>query len=95
LFKLFSTLESRLTTNFELKNLFLNAIILLYENSSSLMLSGSGDGLLNIEIIQPAFYWGLCCVDKELRKRYGEKIFFLILKFFENFFLQWEKYSFL
>uniref|UniRef100_A0A914MSD7 HEAT repeat-containing protein 1 n=1 Tax=Meloidogyne incognita TaxID=6306 RepID=A0A914MSD7_MELIC len=70
LFKLFSTLESRLTTNFELKNLFLNAIILLYENSSSLMLSGSGDGLLNIEIIQPAFYWGLCCVDKELRKRF-------------------------
>ncbi|CAK5075327.1 unnamed protein product [Meloidogyne enterolobii] len=69
LIKLFSTLESRLTNNFELKNLFLNAIILLYENSSSLMLSGS-DGLLNIEIIQPAFYWGLCCVDKELRKRF-------------------------
>ncbi|CAK5085298.1 unnamed protein product [Meloidogyne enterolobii] len=69
LIKLFSTLESRLTTNFELKNLFLNAIILLYENSSSLMLSSS-EGLLNIEIILPAFYWGLCCVDKELRKRF-------------------------
>ncbi|KAL7072054.1 hypothetical protein ACQ4LE_008453, partial [Meloidogyne hapla] len=64
LFKLFSTLETRLAINLELQNLYLNAIILLYENQSVLL----GDGL--IENIQPAFYWGLCCFDKEIRKRF-------------------------
>ena len=62
IFQLFSAMEARITANLEHKKLFLRTLLIIYENQDLLA--------INLNKINPAFYWGLCINEPTIRNRY-------------------------